>query len=290
MTDRIKMEHYVPRFYLRNFSINANGKALYCFDKNTCKKFIGNVKNVACERYFYDIPKQGQSVERSFAKVEPLFNAVCSKLIATNDINSLKWDERVTLASFIAIQEIRTRETREWLKELCEKVKGKLSKHNLPKYLEKQLEEITTEEGNKELHLAMLKEVRNFVNAMFGMKWILIENKTRMLLWTSDHPINRYNPIEDRIGNLGFLSRGIQIFFPLTPRLGICLCDLVEYFRYPERMSTTDMDNIRFQNHLQTKWATRFIFSQDDDFSLAEEILREQPSLRNIARERVSVY
>lgn len=290
MANKIKLEHYVPRFYLRNFSINNEGKGLYCFDKHTSKNFIANIRNTACEKYFYDIPRDDQSVEKSLAKIESILSVAYNKLITNRNLNWLNWVERVSIANFVAVQEIRSREMREYLKDLVRQFTAKLSKHKLSEEIKRQLEEINTAEYPREFQLRMFENVKEFSDIILSMKWILIENKTKMLFWTSDHPINRFNPIKDPLGNLGFLSRGIQIFFPLTPRLSLCLCDLVEYFIYPEKMGTDNIDNITFQNHLQMRWATRFIFSQDDDFSLAERILKEEPSLRSADRKRVSVH
>lgn len=86
MTDRIELEHYVPQFYLRNFSIKNNGKRLYCFDKHTFNKFVTNIQNIACGKYFYDIPENDQYVEKSLAKIESILSAVYNKLITNKDI------------------------------------------------------------------------------------------------------------------------------------------------------------------------------------------------------------
>ncbi|MDR7665318.1 DUF4238 domain-containing protein [Methanosarcina sp. Z-7115] len=48
--------HYVPQFYLRQFS-NKRGKEyyIYTFDKVFKKTFQTNVQNVCCEDYFNDL-------------------------------------------------------------------------------------------------------------------------------------------------------------------------------------------------------------------------------------------
>lgn len=289
MVNKIKLEHYVPQFYLRNFSIKSSGKSLYCFDKHTSNRFIANIRNIGCEKYFYDTPKGDQSVEKSLGKIESILSVAYNKLITNKDLNKLNWTERVSIANFVATQEIRTREMREYAKDMVKQITAKLSKYKLSEEIKKQLEEVDTAEYPREFQMRMFENVKEFSNIILSMKWILIENKTKMLFWTSDHPINRFNPIKDPLGNLGYLSRGIQIFFPLTPRLSLCLCDLIEYFTYLDRMRTFNINNIIFQNHLQMRWSTRFIFSQDNEFSLAEKILKEEPSLKYPDRKRISV-
>lgn len=54
--ERKKKQHYVPIFYLKNFSIVKNGEYyIYCFEKASSKKFKVNIKEIACENYFYEI-------------------------------------------------------------------------------------------------------------------------------------------------------------------------------------------------------------------------------------------
>ena len=290
MTSRIKLEHYVPQFYLKRFSVEEKGKKIFCFDKDTSKTFTSSVRNIGCEKYFYDDSSGDQSVEKELAQIEPTLGKTYTKLIKVRDLNRLSWDERISIANFVVIQELRTKETREFLQDLCMKVGKELSKHKLSEDLEKQLEEINSLEHPREFHVGMLKHTKDFVDMMLTLKWILIENKTDMLFWTSDHPVNRFNPVDTfPFGNLGILSRGMQIFFPLTPTLALCLCDLVEYFPYPEKIRTNNLDNIIFQNHLQMMWATRLIFSQNGDFSLAERILKEDPSSLDKEKGRVSI-
>lgn len=286
----IKLEHYVPQFYLKRFSIRNDGKVIFCFDKYTSKTFASSIRNIGCEKYFYDIPYKNQTVEKDLAKIEPILGAAYNKLIDKEDLNKLNWHERVSMAYFVIIQELRTKELREFFRDALRKLRDRLSKFKLPEDLQKQLEESNTEEYLKECQIGMFRSVRQFAEIVLGLKWILCINRAKMPFWTSDHPVNRYNPIDlSPLGNLGYLSPGIQIFFPLNPRISLCLCDPVDYYLYPDKMRTDNIDNVTFQNHLQMRWSTRFIFSHDDDdFSLAEEILEKEPILRNADRDRIS--
>jgi len=286
----LKSEHYVPRFYLGSFAIRNERKSLYCFDKTTSKEFISKIENIAREKCFYDITLSDKTIEKALARLESGFGAVYNKLITAQDLNRLNLKERVFMAIFVATQELRTKEWRETLKDLCNQLKERLSKYKLSEKLEKEMKEIFKEDYCREFQLHMLKEVPQFAETMLGMKWIMVVNGTNMSFWTSDHPVNRYNPIDKSpLGNLGLLCDGIQMFFPLTPRLALCICDPFQYFPYPEKITTKNVDNVIFQNHLQMQWATRLIFSQDSDFSLAMQILKEQPSLTDVNKKRISI-
>ncbi|RLI09777.1 hypothetical protein DRO42_03380 [Candidatus Bathyarchaeota archaeon] len=90
-------------------------------------------------------------------------------------------------------------------------------------------------------------------------------------------------------GNMGLMSPGIQIHFPLTPNMAICLCDPVQYSHEPLIQTLEDEDNVTFENSLQVMWSTRHVFSRDDDFRLAEQMIEEHPELKNWERDRIQI-
>lgn len=293
-TQKVKIQHYVPRFYLKNFSKTA-GKEFFlnCFDKSNFKQFSVNIKKIACENYFYEMDKvTSQQLEKALSAFEAKFNDVYEKLVTKKHLVYLNWKEKVTLAIFVTTQEIRTREMREMLRDTTKKLNDWLSNKPLSKDLERQLREIGTEKKIRAAHSSFIIETllgkNELVSMLLGLKWRLYENNTKMPFWTSDHPINRFNPLDlSPYGNLGLLSRGIEIFFPLTPHLGIAFCDPVEYFFNPEK-SVCIEDNVLFYNTLQLRSSARHIFSGDDDFSIARKWLNENPDFKNLYRDRVS--
>lgn len=290
--NKIKIQHYVPRFYLSNFSmINGKNYLINCFSKSLPKKMIVNIRNICGEKYFYDISKDtNQLIEKRLGNFESKFNLVYNKVINIETLEYLTEDERITFAFFIATQWIRTKEQRETIKDMIKQLTKRLSREKLSEELEKQLKRANTEEYSKELHLSLLEDLPEYVRIILSMKWILFKNKTSIPYWTSDHPINLYNPIDLwPYGNIGLSCKGIQIFFPLNSNISICLCDPKIYFLLPSKYEITDVQNIIFQNHLQVKWSTSHIFSVNNDFSLAEKMIKENPELKDITRKRMSV-
>lgn len=120
------------------------------------------------------------------------------------------------------------------------------------------------------------------------MTWILCENCTDMLFWTSDHSVNRFNPLDLSLyGNSFLLSKCIQMFFPLTPRLEILFCDPIEYYRSSDKRVAIK-DNVLFRNTLQVRSCARHVFSIDEDFFFAKKWLDEHTDFREIDRERIT--
>jgi hypothetical protein len=119
------------------------------------------------------------------------------------------------------------------------------------------------------------------------MRWILFINETEMPFWCSDNPFTYSNILPyDEYDGLGFERLGSQTHFPLSPRLSLEIVDPVTYRGYPNIVHIYDVDNIVFNNRLQVKNAQRYVFSSTDDFSLAKEMIRKDPGLRETDKNR----
>ena len=126
---------------------------------------------------------------------------------------------------------------------------------------------------------------------MSEMKWVLFVNRTKVPYWASDHPVTRFNPVHmPPYGNLGLRCPGIQIFFPLSAKLCIGICDPQMYFFYPDKYVVDNEQNIIFQNHLEVKTSTRHVFSTTEEFALARRMLTEHPELGDVDRRRFDVW
>lgn len=302
MTQKIKLQHYVPRFYLQSFGAQGGDANPYCFDKSECKSFKG--KNIACESYFYDISEDGdQVVETGFSYLESLFKYSYDKLVSTQDLCRLNSEEKKVMAYFVATQLVRTKENREAYRDFYRQVIETLSKGNLPKESREQLklqfaiteEEVAlqssvTEEELKTVHIGMLQFVPYCVDKFSRMKWVLNINSFTMPYWSSDNPVTRSNPIDHWPYNSVSLSRkGIQVHLPLSPVLSLCICDPVMYNYLPSNFEITDVQSVKSANYLQVYWSTRYVFSNKNDFSFAEAIIQKNPTLADPKRNRFRV-
>jgi hypothetical protein len=268
---------------LKKFSILWLGKSVWCFDKKTGKRYKTSLNNIGCEKGFYS-----HETEHYLAVVESKASPVLEKIIENKDLQKLHWHEREILASFIAIQDNRTYELREtmepvnkWVLEriiesMPEEKKRSLSEEQINNYINDKAKDMAIEVQEELLK----KQVVLFANMLLGLQWILLENNTEMPLWTSDNPVNKFNPTESPpyMGNLGYLSSGIEIFLPLTPKLCLSLCDIGQHRLVPsEKIIMYSTENIIYQNHLVLDWSHRHIFSNEENFELAEKILKECP-------------
>jgi len=113
----VKNQHYVPRFYLRNF---CNSKEqIVSFDKINQRCYFTSIKNVANENYFYEnefIDQKAnveQYLEKYFHPLEDRIAKLLRKLIRSFEDDSfiiLDQDSRADLSLFLIYQFVRTKE------------------------------------------------------------------------------------------------------------------------------------------------------------------------------------
>jgi len=292
MGSKAEFEHYVPQFYLRNFARQKGRDYLIsCFDKANKNTFTVNIRKIGAERKFYDISTDvEQEFEKELSKLEGELNLAYRKLIDSQDLEVLNKKEKMSIASFLALQFIRTKENRETIKDIIKQIKKKFFGEKLSKRLIDEINEASKEESIKRLHLSLMGEYQREAEILINMKWILFVNKTKMPYWTSDNPFVLYNSIDMKpYGNLGLTSRGIQTYLPLSPILSLGVCDPKRFVKLPNKWDVDNVENIIFQNHLQVKWSTRHVFSRNSDFDLAKRMLKEHPELGQPDRDRVKV-
>lgn len=307
MSTKIKVQHYVPQSYLRRFSIQGKQDYLHCFDKFKFKKFRVNSKNICCETYFHDTSEDvDQQIEKNLRYLESLWKPTCDKLVSTQDVTRLTSNDRKLIAYFVATQLVRTKKWRqelqslplqlaEGIRQMAEKLPQEKWSGDLKSGME--LEQLmlkklaTDEEVIKNLHISTLEDIPEYVDIICNKKkWILFVNRTAIPFWCSDHPITRNNPINDSpYGSLGISCKGVEIHCPLSPNLSLCICDSTMYYSWPSKFEISDVQDIELQNSLQVYWSTRFVFSNQGDFSLAERIIRDDPSLATIDGKRTLV-
>jgi hypothetical protein len=280
---RFTKQHYVPRFYLRNFC-NSDG-TIFCYDKLKSKSFRVNINDIAHENFFYDVSELNPAtVEKSMAEKEKIFSKVYTYLIRRKSLEGIRADTKEAFFLFLATQYLRTKEFRIDIKDSYEQLANLVAKEKGIKIPE-HLRIFMTEDSAKRMHLDMLmdpKVVFFFAGTLGSRKWIVLENPTEEPLWTSDHPVTFFN-IYSYAGNMGILSPGVQIHFPLSDKL--CLTSYDPKF---ERVRNDKMvhENVVFHNELQVQSSYRFVYSQNNDFGTAARYLNVNPEARDPNRTR----
>jgi hypothetical protein len=270
-----RREHYVPRFYLE-----LSGKRLFVFDKLTGNVFETGSKNIALEQGFYDLDPE-IDLEAAIAEIEGRLRVGISELIDKSHPNTISKDARIRISVFVALQYVRTKEFRAWLKEFGEKLVTEMIRSN-SKFKNAKFKITMKPELARVLQAERIVDdtIPQLGHRLGHSLWALLLNKTNVPFWTSDNPVALFNPIDygDKSG-VGFAVKGIQVHFPLNSKLLLLILDPTTY-KIPPVNAVNDEESVVYENKLQLYNATRFVVSSIDDFSMGKKMREEDKALR----------
>ena len=137
------------------------------------------------------------------------------------------------------------------------------------------------------LYLSDTNAIFEQAKFLFNKKWVILVNKTKIPLWTSDNPISFYNNFNYE-GNLGIWCSGVEIRFPLTPNLLLFSYDPEVHIPVNNRDKLVQKQVV-LSNETQIRSSTRFIYSPVDNFEIAKLYLKEYPEYKKPNRSRWKV-
>jgi hypothetical protein len=221
-----RVHHYVPRFYIKRFSINNDGKhiGLYNYRNNV---FITNasLKHQACEPYLYG---RDDEVEAELAKLE---NSIAKMFYYWTEEKILIPPHEgsngyALLKRFILYQLFRTPKAGYDLNNIITDAFHTLIGEFEP-------EEVKKFSGTEVVHsdpvlLALLNSAdKEHLLGFLSCKFIV--NLSLLPFICSDAPVVMYNQLMEQIGiytgATSLIAQGLQVFYPIHPRLMICLYD-----------------------------------------------------------------
>jgi len=268
-----KLHHYVPQFYLRRFTDSFGH--LWIWDRDRDRVFSTKPQSVAAESTFYYQPElleQGHdplTMEKQFAELEREVAAITSQWLnwirqgELGDRLEVPDVNREVVSLFVALQFLRTADTRSTLVALAEYVGAALQ----------------TDDERRALHTQVLWDeelVSSFASRVHDCSWLFGKSSVATPFMTSDNPV-AFRTADNRMwlkGNV--LSEGTYIVYPLAP-------DVVMYC-YPDEAAWHDTSISRFdccispvtftdelvrnENTAQVFMASRFIISNRASFDL----------------------
>jgi len=304
---RVKKEHYVPQFYLENFSSNRNN--LYVYDKNNKKSFSAAIRDIANEKYFYDLSSKEeeklgtkQFIEKFFHPIEGSTSLTIASLLLrlpTQESSCFTRSEMTLLSEYLFYQFIRTKQYRElyinrlmlhMLKKLCDL-------HLRLKFRENVVSEYNLGVDEPVVQAKFIMNTRrreDTIASFIDRYWIVLENQTGTPFYTSDHPLVKIaHKISPGLTHAGLKSSGIEIVFPISSVYSIVLLEK-SYFRVYEeyhcrKVVLNDEENVNFYNWLQIKDSYRQLYCEESTFELINRSLSISPYLFDVDRVREKV-
>jgi hypothetical protein len=226
-----KNQHYVPQFYLRYFSIDKKNVGVYILksEKNIPS---ASIKGQASRDYFYS---DNIEMEKALSDLESCAKKVLDKIIAA-PTEPLSKEDKNTLFDFTVIQLGRTKvpasRVNQWYEE---------RERSLSEVFSKMSTDTGGDQGEslkeKVLHLIgkpPSSPAQYSVDAhdqirdiMRDLSVKILVNKTGKSFITSDNPVAKYDQFMERMKQDSYAlgSRGLQIFFPLSPQIGVMYYD-----------------------------------------------------------------
>lgn len=214
--------HYVPQFYLRNFSQNSKSIGLYLVKK---RKYIehASIKNQACKDYLYG--KDGK-IEDWFMEIEKETSSIISSIIDNNKLPSKFSDDYKILLKFMLLAEARNLKTADSQNNLINTLVKNMAEMD-PKINNDQIKNLDVKQSIPNLY--SIQAAVNIYPILFDLKSTLLISENDRKFFTSDNPLIRYNLMyikrDYSMRGYGLGNVGVQLFFPISPRLCILIFD-----------------------------------------------------------------
>ena len=276
-----RRNHFVPKFYLNLFA--SAERRIHLYNLARSKAFQNaSIRNQCYRRNFYG---KDDDIENYFSKIEDATAPHLQEIIAKGVLPRTYSDGHYALLAFVASQIART----------------PLWANNHVQLLDKMVEQIFS--GQRVPHdfnpegagvgpdFPIAVGLESFVFRLIcylDLKAHLVVSPNEEFL-TSDNPVFRYNQYCECVqyqGVLGDLSKGLQIFLPLSPRFLLILYDGKVYeprlLSKLRRISKANLADMASLNHMQLLGAEKNIyFSSWDQIEMIRRLLPETNALRD---------
>lgn len=308
MQGQPKRHHYIPQFFLKNFS--TNNKDLWVFDRVKKEYRNQSITQIASENKFYNYISKGkeQNLEAIFSQIEGLAKPILDKIINKQEISM---QEKADFSMFLGTLRVRIPDFKKWTEESGEKMHKKMHKitfsnrsyvENLAKkagkkLTRKEIDDImsfATDEKRYSLKFPpnywikiMLQMSLDVADLFIDSHWQIYYFDKKYALVTSDNPVvlvppKDYHPFYD----YGLATPGTRKVITLTSN--ICLVT-GELSKNPLiiRKESDNKDLYRWFNKITAANSDRFVYSPEK--GKLEKIVKDTKIDSYIREQRVSV-
>jgi Protein of unknown function (DUF4238) len=245
-----KKHHYVPKFYLRNFATELHlpskqRKTINQLDvKNFSWRHNISLRDQCHSPYLYGKDQETENLLKDF---EGEFASLFRNLIHSDKTNITDTNELLYVYYFAIISIIRTPRQKRYMEDLLNKLLDDQVSLNFPQYSG------ALEVDYYDFYRHALASLNRFALSLIKMQAVVVNAGAASFI-TSDNPVVRHNQLL-RVYNkthpsLGFLSKGLQILIPISPKKMIILFDEDSYKLKRGRFVCTEND-VLLLNSLQ---------------------------------------
>ncbi|KMN42307.1 DUF4238 domain-containing protein [Bacillus sp. LK2] len=218
-------QHYVPKFYLRHFS--ETEKSINTFNIGN-SKYISNasIRGMCQKNNFYGADNR---IETFLDKeIESKASITINNILNTNKLP--RDEDFVHFVMFVIVSEARNLKRADSSDHMANYISKSLMSEN-PECKDIDLDSFevkVNEPANYNIEIAM----RSTPLVLDLKPLLIIEQTGARKFITSDNPVVRYNSFylsKGYRGGFGYINRGLQFFFPISPQKCILLYDQFAY-------------------------------------------------------------
>ena len=287
-----ELQHYVPRFYLKQFA-DPSGK-VWVFDKVTLRVFPANPAKVAAEKLFYCVSDSSRvftdprHIEKQLSEIEGQAAEIIEVWLQRVDKGEslcIRDTDREIMSLFFVLQMLRTSETRTQL------IQFEKATRSLTPLGQRRQEQMS--QGHLHADLLWDDEIINSMcMAIHRFIWILAHNNSSRPFYTSDHPIHcKTADSKEWITGPRLFDEGVYLVIPLCPSV-VLYCKSPTHWRktklFDGKVSPVKLTEymVDHENSGQVGMSHRFVFADRPDFDFARMFCELHPEIRNPDRQR----
>jgi hypothetical protein len=264
-----KLHHYVPQFHLRRFADDE--RRLWAWDKRTDRIFRTSPGRIAAEKQFYRLTQYEAdghdplTMEKQLSEMEGEVSLITDQWLEwlpqmkPLDKVPIPRINRGIVARYLAVQMLRTLDTRELLSAIAEIDRG---------------EPVDAREA-RELHTELIWDphiVERFAKRFRHSVWIFARNDSATPFMTSDNPIAFRSPDNRQWLRSLVLVPAAYVVFAMSPSIVLYCHPRVGPFRklgkFADCLSPVVLNDsmVESENSGQAFMASRFVLSNQSDF------------------------
>ena len=221
-TDK-KNQHYVPKFYLRNFSYRNNKKQIGVFNIPSHTYFNqASLKHQGSKNFFYGTDGV---IENNLSIIEAHLAKVIREILENNTIPKKQSEDHTVLLFFVAITDLRNPVSIEGTKMRFQELTNRVQEL----YENADTSQSVPTVNHEDVIAMSFSALKDVVPTMRDLDYKLLFNRTKRPFITSDFPIVKYNQyLESKkwpLSKTGYGLVGLQIFIPLSSEVALIFFD-----------------------------------------------------------------
>ena len=186
MNTEKKNQHYIPKFYLRNFSFQKNKRQIGVFNIfNEIFIQTAKLKTQGSKNFFYGYDGE---IEDTLSTIEDNLSCIIKKIITTHRLPTKNYQSHFELLEFVSLTDLRNPVNIEGMKNMNLEMENRILELDPNADIKKLVPQLT---HDKYIQLA-LSQTTDIVNVTRDLNYKLLINDSKVPFISSDFQIVKY--------------------------------------------------------------------------------------------------